>query len=396
MTYRFLTSASALFWGLQFAFLNPTIAVLLVSLYGATQGEVGLVLAVYNAAGFLAAIAVPVLADRRSDYLRPMLACGLATLALAAALWFASDLPSAVIALVVLGGPAGVGVTLLFADIRSAGHGPSVVIGTRAVVSFAWVAGPPLATFVVGAWGGRSLLVVLAVVALGNIGMTAAILRHRRASRVPSDGTADTTAQPSGAGDEPVDRSAVVAALVAFVALQATNVASVSIMGLFVVERLGIPVWWSGIALGVSALLEIPALLVVGRMSARWSAHVLILSGSVVGLGYYVGMSLVGGPVGLVLLQVLNAWFIAVVTGVGLTFFQELIPRAGLASGLYTNTRRVGSVVSGGVIALGALTTFEYQAVFVVCAVLVVVAIAVVERARRAAREAVAGRQLGD
>ena len=55
-------------------------------------------------------------------------------------------------------------------------------------------------------------------------------------------------------------------------------------------------------------------------------------------------------------LQVLNAWFFAVVAGVGLTLFQQIIPRPGLASGLFVNTRRLGAIVSGAVIGLGSRT----------------------------------------
>ncbi|MDQ0618575.1 hypothetical protein [Arthrobacter globiformis] len=54
-----LSSSAALFWGLQFAFLNPALALLLVALYNATAADVGWVLALYNASGFLAAILVP-------------------------------------------------------------------------------------------------------------------------------------------------------------------------------------------------------------------------------------------------------------------------------------------------------------------------------------------------
>lgn len=79
----------------------------------------------------------------------------------------------------------------------------------------------------------------------------------------------------------------------------------VSVMRLFVTETLGSALTWAGIALGVAAL------------------------------------------------QVLNAWFIAAVVGIGFTLFQEIIPRPGLASGLYANTRRLGAIVSGPLIGLG-------------------------------------------
>ena len=44
-------------------------------------------------------------------------------------------------------------------------------------------------------------------------------------------------------------------------------------------------------------------------------------------------------------------------------------------TGLYTNTRRLGAIVSGPLIGLGALTALGYQGVFAACAVLTVIAL---------------------
>ena len=54
-----LVPAAALVWGLQFAFLTPALALVLVSLFHAGDAEVGWVLAAYNGSGFLASLIVP-------------------------------------------------------------------------------------------------------------------------------------------------------------------------------------------------------------------------------------------------------------------------------------------------------------------------------------------------
>lgn len=81
---RLLTSSMALLWGLQFAFLTPALALLLVDLCDATPADVGWVLAACNAVGFVAALLIPAYADRKNDYLRPMLLCGVLAVALPA------------------------------------------------------------------------------------------------------------------------------------------------------------------------------------------------------------------------------------------------------------------------------------------------------------------------
>jgi MFS transporter, SET family, sugar efflux transporter len=52
---------------------SPALAIILVNLYGATVAEVGWVLGLYNASGFVAFLLLPAYADKKQDYLGPML-----------------------------------------------------------------------------------------------------------------------------------------------------------------------------------------------------------------------------------------------------------------------------------------------------------------------------------
>jgi SET family sugar efflux transporter-like MFS transporter len=155
--------------------------------------------------------------------------------------------------------------------------------------------------------------------------------------------------------------------LLAFVLAQATNAAAVAIMSLFVTQSLALPVTWAGIALGLSAGLEIPALVLLGKLSVKYSSLGLLVTGCVVGMAYYVGMALVADPYALLALQALNAWFFASIAGIGLTLFQEIIPRPGLATGLNANARRVGAILTGPIVAIAA-GPWGYPGVFVTCA----------------------------
>ena len=361
---RLLMPSAALLWGLQFSFLNPTLALLLVALYHASAGQVGVALAVYNLGGFIASVLIPGYADRKADYLRPMLGCGLLTVALAGVLALTSSLPVAIVALVVLGGPAGVGMTLLFAHLKHTGATPAAMVNTRAIVSFAWVAGPPLATVIIGTLGNRAILLAIAAVAVLGVVATAGMLAGRTAPDGPPAATA-----PDDAG-RAISRVGVAVIVGAFIALQATNSTVVSILNLFVTQRLKLDVLWSGAALAVAAGLEIPALLAMGRLSRRFSSLQLIATGCVAGIAYYVAMAFVTGPALLLALQALNAWFVAAIAGVGMALFLDIIPRPGFASGLYANTRRLGAIASGPIIGFGSTTSLGYGGVFPICAVL--------------------------
>jgi SET family sugar efflux transporter-like MFS transporter len=375
---RLLVPSAALLWGLQVAFLSPALALILVTLYDASTAQVGWILTVYNASGFVASLLVPSYADRRQDYLRPMLACGVLTLILALVLALTTSLPVAVVALVVVGGPAGVGSSMLYAHLRHSGAKPADIVNTRAIVSVAWIAGPPLATLIIGAFGNRAILLAIAVIAVFGIATTAVMIAQRSTAR-------DHDGSPKPAEDDHLTlrKRAVVLIVAAFVLLQAGNATVTSIMTVFVTETMGIHVIWAGIALGVAAGLEIPALILIGRLNLRFSGLRLIATGCLAGIAYYVAMAYVTGPAMLIALQPLNAWCFAAIAGVGLTLFQQMIPRPGLSTGLYTNTRRIGAIVSGPIIALGSTTALGNRGIFLVCGLLTVLALVVIATAAR-------------
>lgn len=381
---KLLVPSSALLWGLQLAFLSPALALILVNLYGATTAEVGWVLGIYNASGFIASLLLPAYADKKHDYLGPMLVCAALTLLLAVVLALATTLPIATIALVVIGGPAGVGSSMLFAHLRHSGARPSDIINTRAIVSVAWVAGPPLATFIIGWFGNRAILLAIAAVAVLNIATTAIMIRHRRAAArsAAAGGPQPPSAAPTP-DESPVGRLGVVLIMAAFILLQATNATAMTIMTVYVTDTLQLNVMWAGIALGVAAALEVPALLLIGRLSNRFSHLGLIATSCLAGIAYYLGLMFVSEPILLIALQPLNAWSFAGIAGIGLPLFQQMIPRPGLSTGLYMNTRRLGAIVSGPLIAIGSLTVLGQRGIFLTSAVLTLMSLAIITVANR-------------
>jgi len=367
---RTLIPVAALLWGLQFAFLNPSIGLLLASLYDASAAQVGWALAAYNISGFVSTMIVPARADRAGDYVRPMVWCGILTVLLVTALALSTTLPMAVLALVALGGPAGVGVGLLFAHQRSTDASVEQVMRTRAVFSFAWVAGPPIATLLIGFTGPRSVLWAIGLIALVCVAVTVALQRTR-------------TPAAAGGAESTDDRGALalladpeVARLVAaFTLLSAANNAAISTTTLLVTDRLDLDPVWGGVALAVAAGLEIPALLLLGRLSGRIDTRRLLAVGAVVAVAYYAVITVTQGPLLLVVAQVLNAIGVAAVSGIGLTVMQDVVPRPGLASGLFMNTYRGGAVLAGPLVAVGGSTSLGYGATFLAAAVVAAISL---------------------
>lgn len=365
----FVPRSAALWWGLQFAFFNPALALLLSSKFEASSGHVGLGIAVYNASGFVAALVIPLIADRRGEYLIPMTLSGVASAAMFAALLVSPSYWTAVFALAILGGPASVGSSLLFAHLRRMGLSSGAIINVRTLVSVAWVIGPPLAALIMSAFGVDGVLISIGIISI--VATATSLLLHRLARVAPSpkpDESEEPVSSSSG------DRWVALGVCLAFFLLQATNVVTVSITTLYAIQTLSIAASWGGIALGAAAILEIPALLLLARLTRRFALLSLAIGACFIGIAFYAGMALALGPISLLALQILNAAFFAVVTGVGLTLFQDLIHRPGLASGLFTNVRRAGSVASGVIISAGSLIG-GYRGVFATCSCMVFVAL---------------------
>ena len=192
--------------------------------------------------------------------------------------------------------------------------------------------------------------------------------------------------------ESPVSRTGTVLIMGAFILLQAANATGMTIMTVYVTQTLRLDVMWAGIALGAAAALEVPALLFIGRLSERYSHLGLIATSCLAGIAYYVGLAFVTGPVPLIALQVLNAWAFAGIAGVGLPLFQQMIPRPGLSTGLYMNTRRVGSIAAGPIIALGSLTVLGQRGIFLTSAAITLLGLLIIAIARRTARPAATDR----
>lgn len=373
--------AIAALWGLQFAFLNPALALLLVSLYGASTGQVAVVLLIYNAACLVTAWLIPRWADRRGNYVLPMVGCAVFTVALSVVLILTDVLPIAIAGLVMLGAPAAVGMPLLFGYVRHAGATPSEVVRTRAVFSMAWVVGPPAAAVIISAAGGDALVWAIAAVGMCTIATTSVLsVRGRTALAGPDDEPAPVTAElPSRS----VARSAIALLVVGVALLQAANTTSVSVTTLFVTDGLGLSPIWGGVALGVAAALEVPVLFFIGRANRRFRDLTLLSLACVLAAAYYVVMTLAqtGGVV--IAAQVVNASFYAILSGIGLTYFQSLIAGPGVAAGAFSNSLRLGSLLAGPLIGMGAVLGDSLRAVFLLCAVLSLVSLGALRLAAR-------------
>ncbi len=100
------------------------------------------------------------------------------------------------------------------------------------------------------------------------------------------------------------------------------------------------------------------------------------------GVLFYAGLNLFHSREALLGLQLFNAVFIGVVAGIGMIWFQDLMPgRAGSATTLFSNSIGTGVILAG--VVQGALVeSFGHYAVYPVIAALALVALGLTSRVK--------------
>ncbi|WP_134799660.1 sugar efflux transporter SetB [Shigella flexneri] len=135
-------------------------------------------------------------------------------------------------------------------------------------------------------------------------------------------------------------------------------------MPLFIINELHLPEKLAGVMMGTAAGLEIPTMLIAGYFAKRLGKRFLMRVAAVGGVCFYAGMLMAHSPAILLGLQLLNAIFIGILGGIGMLYFQDLMPgQAGSATTLYTNTSHVGWIIAGSVAGIVA-EIWNYHAVF--------------------------------
>jgi PncC family amidohydrolase len=151
-----------------------------------------------------------------------------------------------------------------------------------------------------------------------------------------------------------------------------TNSLYIINMPLFIINELHLSEKLAGIMMGAAAGLEIPTMLIAGYYAKRFGKRFLMRIAAVAGLLFYVGMLSASSPAVLLGLQLLNAIYIGILAGIGMLYFQDLMPgQAGAATTLYTNTTRVGWIIAGSMAGVVA-EIWSYHAVFWIALVMCV------------------------
>ncbi|MFT7561862.1 MAG: SET family sugar efflux transporter-like MFS transporter [Flavobacteriales bacterium] len=232
----------------------------------------------------------------------------------------------------------------------------------RACAAFAWVGGPPIGFILLGYIGFKALYLAIAVLYL--MGALTALISLPRVTRAKQEA--------------PVEHAnkgrTIVFAMCAFSLLYACNQSYLIALPLYLSQDLGVDSEWAGWIMGTAAALEIPVMIFAGWLGSRFSLPPLIRIGAIAPIALYVGFWQADSVWQLFPLQILNAMMIGFIAGLGMTWFQDLMPgKAGAASALYWNSTNIGNILGAASIAVFA-QMFGYRDMYVVNAIMACIA----------------------
>ncbi|HCO6582510.1 TPA: sugar efflux transporter SetB [Escherichia coli] len=226
----------------------------------------------------------------------------------------------------------------------------------RAQVSLAWVIGPPPLAYALAMGFSFTVMYLSAAVAFIVCGVMVWLFLPSMQKELPlATGTIEAPRR---------NRRDTLLLFVICTLMWGSNSLYIINMPLFIINELHLPEKLAGVMMGTAAGLEIPTMLIAGYFAKRLGKRFLMRVAAVGGVCFYAGMLMAHSPVILLGLQLLNAIFIGILGGIGMLYFQDLMPgQAGSATTLYTNTSRVGWIIAGSVAGIVA-EIWNYHAVF--------------------------------
>lgn len=355
--------------GLSGALFTPTLSLFLASELNVAAWKIG----AFYSVNALSSIAISVAIARYSDLLpqrRPLLLCCLAALALNALLFiFCRDYVLLITLGSLLSACGSAAVPQLFALARQSrsDNGFSAIL--RAQFSLAWIFGPPLAFWIIHTFGfvwlySGMLMLLVAVTLL--------------ALRLPSGEKPISAVASLPAERQPLSHNLIFLMLATLLVWSCSSLYLIA-FPLHLAQQSSLSSDWTGVLYGLAAALEIPIMLLSTRMLTRWGKRTQIQFAMLCGIIFYAGVFFSHSFIYLMLLQIFNATFIAIIATVGLFWFQDLLQKQqGMAATLYTNAVSIGVLIAG--VLQGILTAISPLAIWPAACVLLVISLLLITK----------------
>ncbi|HCW3113258.1 sugar efflux transporter [Citrobacter amalonaticus] len=369
----------AFMMGVAGALQAPTLSLFLSREVGAQPFWVGLFYTVNAIAGIGVSLALAKRSDSQGDRRKLILFCCLMAIGNALLFAFNRHYLTLITCGVLLASLANTAMPQLFALAREYADSSAreVVMFSsvmRAQLSLAWVIGPPMAFMLALNYGFTVMFSIAAAIFVLSFILIAFMLPSVARVEQPADAP---VIQTGGWQDKNVRMLFIASTL-----MWTCNTMYIIDMPLWISAELGLPDKLAGILMGTAAGLEIPIMILAGFYVKRFGKRRMMLIAVTAGVLFYLGLIFFHSHQALLILQLFNAAFIGIIAGIGMLWFQDLMPgRAGSATTLFTNSISTG-VILAGVIQGAVAQSYGHFAVYWVIAAISLVMLVMTGRVK--------------
>lgn len=369
----------AFMMGVAGALQAPTLSLFLSREVGAQPFWVGLFYTVNAIAGIGVSLALAKRSDSQGDRRKLILFCCLMAIGNALLFAFNRHYLTLITCGVLLASLANTAMPQLFALAREYADSSAreVVMFSsvmRAQLSLAWVIGPPMAFMLALNYGFTVMFSIAAAIFALSFILIAFMLPSVARVEQPADAP---VIQAGGWQDKNVRMLFIASTL-----MWTCNTMYIIDMPLWISVELGLPDKLAGILMGTAAGLEIPIMILAGFYVKRFGKRRMMLIAVTAGVLFYLGLIFFHSLQALLILQLFNAAFIGIIAGIGMLWFQDLMPgRAGSATTLFTNSISTG-VILAGVIQGAVAQSYGHFAVYWVIAAISLVTLVMTGRVK--------------
>jgi len=352
--YRALT-VEALLLGIEDGIVVPYLALFVTQgLHGTTQ-QAAFIYVPFGIVMVTSGFWMSANSDRSSRRRGLIIISLLSSLVARVGLSFTDSYPVAVILYAATGfGPFGLIFALLRDKVRSkeGDSGPGAFITTlvRTVYSVGWLIGPVLGGFMVELAGFRGLFVASSILILIAAGW--AVFRITDRERYP-----DEKIVPPG---RLKPRNLILLALLFLVGvlLLSGNTGRASFLSLYLTGDLHMPISSVSLTFSVAIFAELILIPIAGRLADRFGVVGIFLIGIATQAAYFFVMSMVSNFWLMLGLQVVYAFVVATVSGVGIVFAQTLIgaDRTALSTSAYLVAGGIAPLLNSALMGVGAIS----------------------------------------
>lgn len=365
--------------GVAGALQAPTLSLFLSREVGAQPFWVGLFYTVNAIAGILVSLGLAKRSDQQGDRKKLIMFCCLMAVGNALLFAFNRHYLTLITCGVMLASLASTAMPQLFALAREYADSSAreVVMFSsimRAQISVAWVIGPPMAFMLALNYGFTAMYSIAAGIFVISLVLVAFWLPSVKRIEQPAD---IAVTQVSGWSNKNVRMLFIASTM-----MWTCNTMYIIDMPLWISSELGLPDSLAGVLMGTAAGLEIPAMILAGYYVKRFGKRKMMVSAVAAGVVFYACLIVFHSREALLGLQIFNAIFIGIIAGIGMLWFQDLMPgRAGSATTLFTNSISTGVILAG--VLQGALAqSFGHAKVYWVIAVLSLVTLFLTSRVK--------------